>query len=304
MQEKIIHTDSINSYSFVNNNNEKNLNEIIFHTFATDSFLKWLYVSFYSIDLSYGFGIKKIVQTLNSEKYQDLIHKFSNNCEIFNLNLTNDHIAKKINLPINKIEKYKDELKYGSTTEDNFKLKLFISVQLRYLSLKDTFDKISQNKNFKYLIHSDVDVNHRSDLLSKIKKYSFDIALFGRSFLTSMNQPLGAYIILGNTKKTKNFLEKWGQNINSIDFENWQRGYGQITLRDTLINMVKTNEIELFDLSSIQEVKFSKLSEKDADIWLNSNSKHEGSAFDTPFLNSISDISERIHLLSQSLEKI
>lgn len=303
MQEKIIQTDSNNSYSFINNN-EKHSSETIFHTFATDSFLKWLCISFYSIDFSYGFGVKKIVQTLNSEKYQQLINRFSNNCEIYNLNLTNEHIAKKINLPINKIEKYKDELKHGSTTEDNFKLKLFISVQLRYLSLKDTFDKISQNKNINYLIHSDVDVNHRSNILSKIKNYTFDIALFGRGFLTSINQPLGAYIIFRNTHKTKTFLDKWGQNINSIDFEKWQRGYGQITLRDSLIRMVKTNEIELLDLSTIKEIKFSKLSEKDADIWLNSNSKHEGSAFDTPFSNSISDISERIHLLSQSLDKI
>ena len=62
-----------------------------------------------------------------------------------------------------------DELKHGSTTEDNFKLKLFISVQLRYLSLKDTFDKISQNKNFKYLIHSDVDVTIGAILYQKLK---------------------------------------------------------------------------------------------------------------------------------------
>ena len=58
----------------------------------------------------------------------------------------------------------------------------------------------------------------------------------------------------------------------------------------------------VFDLSNNENIKFSKLSETDSDIWLNSNSKHEGSALLTPFLNSINDISERLQNLSEILD--
>ena len=304
LNKKKIKTDSEKPYTFICNE-ENHQNDLIFHTFATNTFLKWLYISLNSINLSYGYSTKKIIQTLNaSDMQKKYINNFSNNCDLYNLVLSDDYIAEKIDIPISKINNFKSELKHGLTTQENYKYKLFISVQLRYLSLKNTLDTYSNNKNFKYLIHSDIDVNHRSNVLNKIQNKNFDIALFGRGFLSNINPPLGAYIIFKNTKKAKIFLEKWGNCINSIEFKYWKRGYGQTTLKEVLSYAIKENDIDFLDLSNLNEIKFSKLSEKDSDIWLNSNSKHKGSAMKVPFEDSVLDLSKKIDNLSNRLDKL
>ena len=63
MISKIIKPDNDQQYSFLGQNEREDI-KIIFHTFSTDNFLKWAFISLNSIDLSYGNETEKIFQTL------------------------------------------------------------------------------------------------------------------------------------------------------------------------------------------------------------------------------------------------
>lgn len=302
MIAKIIKPDANEQYNF-SYQHPYHKEKIVFHTFSTNNFLKWAFISINSIDFSYGYNIRKIFQTLNiNNEQKNLLQKYSNNCHIFDLQLTDEVIAEKTGIPLKLLNKFKDEMKFGLTTSDNYKMKLFISVQLRYLSLRNIFSELRKKENFNFLIHSDVDINHRSNIIEKIQNKNFDIALFGRGFQETSNLPLGAYLIFKNTENTEKFLENWMKNINLLNFKEWPRGYGQISLKNTLITSLKNDEINIFDLSSNKSINFSKASQPNADIWLNSNSKHEGSAFGTPFQNSIHDLGIRAEYLSTKID--
>ena len=304
MISKIIKPDNDQQYSFLGQNEREDI-KIIFHTFSTDNFLKWAFISLNSIDLSYGNETEKIFQTLNiSDAQKVILKKYTNNCHIYDLQLSDEEIFRQIDIPKRLINKFKDDLKHGLTTDDNYKLKLFISVNLRYLSLRNIFSQLKKNTNFNFFIHSDVDINHRSNLVEKIKNVDFDLALFGRNFQKTSNLPLGAYLIFKNTENSEKFLENWMKNINLSSFKKWPRGYGQISLKNTLMTSVKNDEIKLLDLSYTNNISFSKTSDKNSDIWLNSNSKHEGSAFETPFKNSLNDISIRVQDLSNKIDSL
>jgi len=288
-------------YTFNNINNIDN-EKYLFHSFSTSNFLEWLPLHSNSINLSYGNGTKQIIQTLNlTEKQKNVLYCDNKNVEIYNLELDELSISEQINIPLSKIQKFKDELKNGFTTNENYKLKLFISVKLRYLSLKGIFNELQKLSSFSFLIHSDIDINHRTNLIDKIKEYDFDIGLFGRNFLLDQSLPLGAYIVFKNTQNAYNFICDWMKTINNIPFDDWPRGYGQISLCQVLKNSIKRNTIKLLDFSKIENLRMSKLSDDSADIWLNSNSDHSGSSLETPFFDTINDLGKRIYFKSKDL---
>ena len=304
MTSKIIKPDNDQQHIFLGQNEHED-KKIVFHTFSTDNFLKWAFISLNSIDLSYGYEIEKIFQTLNiSDAQRAIIKKYTNNCHIYDLQLSDEEIFKQIDIPKRLINKFKDDLKYGLTTDDNYKLKLFISVNLRYLSLRNIFSQLKKNTNFNFFIHSDVDINHRSNLVEKIKNVDFDLALFGRNFQKTSNLPLGAYLIFKNTENSEKFLEHWMKNINLSSFKEWPRGYGQISLKNTLMTSIKNDEIKLLDLSNVNNTSFSKTSDQNSDIWIKRNSKHEGPAFETPFKNSLKDLSIRLEYLANKIDNL
>lgn len=273
-----INTDSIPSYEFqeININKKK----IIFHSFATESFFGWIPIYFHSIYNSYGFGTKFVFQTVNSlNLYNSSFQGFSEDVDIYNLEISKKYISDKLNININQLERFIKELKIGKLTEENYLLKIFFSVQLRYQSLSKIFLILQNKYDFDYLIHSDIDVYHRTNIIEKVIDKDFDIALFGREFkhLDIDKQPLGAYIILRKTPGALRFLNNFNLEINKLSFNKMPRNYGQISLKKVLLNNIQKAEFKFLDLTLENNLSFSKIggiskSAKYADLWLNSNS--------------------------------
>jgi len=67
---------------------------------------------------------------------------------------------------------------------------------------------------------------------------------------------------------------------------------------------IKNDEIKLLDLSYANNISFSMNSDQYSDIWLNSNSKHEGPAFETPFKNLLNDLSIRLEYLANKIDNL
>lgn len=278
---KTIRSNSTPSYEFQSKNNNSK-NEILFHSFFTESYKGWAPLYMHSINEAYGFGTKYLLQTVNYNKNLNFLNYNSHDIDIYNIDIDNYSIAKKLGINLEKLNSFFIELKNGNLTSENFRLKLFISVQLRYQSLKNIFELSKKKYDFRYLVHSDIDVYHRTNVIEKLKDRNFDIALFGRGFdeieSGKIQQPLGAYLIFQNSPRVITFFDKWYKIIDSIPFEQWPLNYGQLSLRQALIENLKLKEFIFLDLSNEKDINFSKFAflkskEKSDDIWLNSNSK-------------------------------
>lgn len=316
---KKIRTKSAPSYEF-QKVSLKNKNNIIFHSFFTDKYTGWSRLHFHSINESYGFGSRHILQTMNLNEESN-INFNSKDINLYNINIDNKYIAKKLGVSLDKLKILFNKLLIGDLDSESFKLKLFISVQLRYQSLQEIYQHLQESNDFDFLIHSDIDVYHRTNLIEKIDDKDFDIALFGRGFDEKSNevsaQPLGAYLIFRNSPKLNIFFENWNQAINSLPFKEWSLNYGQISLKNVLIDNIKQKKFKLLDLSKEDNINFSKLSflknkNINYDIWLNSNSKfkkdenfskeNRESPNKLSYLTTIQDLSNRIYLkLKKSL---
>ena len=271
----------------------------VFHTFSTKNFLPWFPIYCRSIKQSYGDDSKIILQTLNasSEDFQLLRH-LDASVEIHNLELSDEEISDFLLINSRTLSRFRDEMAYGKTTDENFKFKIFISVYLRYLTIKSMLVLTKKKLNFEYFIHSDVDISHRTDVPKKMGSNNFDLALFGRNYAKSDNVPLGAYLIFKNSESSISFLDYWYSFINEMPFHKWPRGFGQMSLGAALEVNLASKQFKIIDLSEDNEITFSKSSERSSDIWLNSNSKHQGSSFEVPYANSLTDIVETTQAFS------
>jgi hypothetical protein len=275
----------------------------VFHAFATKNFLKWFPIYSKSIKNSFGDKSKIILQTLNATQLDiDLIKYYHENTDIYNCEINVTEISEITKISIDDIIQFQNEMVYGETTSENYKYKVFIAVYLRFRSILTYFQIARKTMDFKYFIHSDIDVSHRMDVTAKLEKYDFDISMFGRGYQNGLSQPLGAYIICRNNEKAKKFFEIWNNLIDSISITDWPRGFGQLTQRDALIEVQCNTNLKFLDLTD-STIGFSKLSEKNKDIWLNSNSHHPGSNFKTPYENTIEDLSKAYVRLSSLFDK-
>ena len=268
---------------------------LLFHSFATNNFLNWLPIYSRSIQNSYGDATNIILQTVNlSEQNREKIHKINSKIKVYNLEISDQEVCAFLGINGKILEIYKNQMAFGSTDNNNYKYKVFISVYLRYLTLKDLISEAKKNYEFEFFIHSDIDVSHRHNLIKKIKERNFDLALFGRKFLKNKNLPLGAFIIFKNNEKSLRVIDEWYDIIKQKKMEDWPRGYGQSSLKTALKKCIMEKKAEILDLNTLIETSFSKDFDTTSDIWLNSNSNFGGSAFDVPFERSSFDIAQSL----------
>ena len=268
---------------------------LLFHSFATNNFLNWLPIYSRSIQNSYGDATNIILQTVNlSEKDHEKINKINSKIEVYNLEISDQEVCEALSINIKTLEVYKNQMAFGSTDNKNYKYKVFISVYLRYLTLKDLIIQAKKNHDFDFFIHSDIDISHRLNLIEKISDRNFDLALFGRKFFENKNLPLGAFIIFKNNEKSLRVIDEWYDIIKQKKMEAWPRGYGQSSLKMALKKCIMEKKAEVLDLNTLIEASFSKDFDSTSDIWLNSNSNFAGSAFDVPFERSSFDIARSL----------
>lgn len=216
---------------------------------STESYLKWLDIFLPSFKYYNGDLEKIVLNTLNcSLKITDTYKKMYPNLVTNNTDLSLEKIAKKVQLPIERIIKSKNGCE-GAHKENH---RLWMNFFADGFRIEKLYETIVDYPNEEYYIHMDIDALFRgkiNEIYESIKKSDINLVYRGQEgqnlneIKHNVFQPDAklsdsklyiAIMGINNTENGKNFIKSWIENINSAPFgirNKWK--WGQYTALKT-----------------------------------------------------------------------
>ena len=246
----------------------------MFHTFATEGFAAWAELFLEAIHFHYGDRVHVLLDGYGlSDDAVATLTRIHGNLRIRNQPEKFEELADKAGVDMATVQRWKKEIEEGATTNENFWFKSFISDDQRYRSMDNVLNYASSN-GFSYLVHADVDIYIR-DRLDRIgpSLENHDLGLFIRQEITD-TKPLGAFLAFRVGAGATSFVDTWMAEIDSVPFTGRKRGWGQIIIKRALEQSHGARVLNFND--NPRPVSYSKTFERDADLWLGSNSRGRG----------------------------
>lgn len=238
---------------------------IIVHSYLTDGFYPW--AEFFLETLFYhhpNINVFLSTRNLNDNQIEKLM-SYGDNIIVENDMLSIKSLAKKYNINVDKLKRFKKQIETNCVNKNNKIWKLLISGDDR---IKSVYDVIKRSPKDSFILHSDIDMYIRQPLdeLFKIVQNN-EISMRFRLNSKTNRKVLGSLQSFKVCDKSINFMERWIYHIDKIPLEKRPLGYGQtscyLAYKD-LADKIKWGDFP---------VKFASPHNRDDDVIRSGNTK-------------------------------
>lgn len=254
---------------------DKKTSKTLVHTFANETYLPWTEMFLEAVRIQHGYDFDVWMDVYNvSEDKKRFLER------IYPLTICDQgngyaELAEQQGVSLETVYEWRDQVAGGITTETNFPFKLFMSVDKRYRNLYEVVRK-ARAQGYKYVIHSDIDIYIRrplTDMLELMKEY--DVGFYFRHHEEKhQRKTLGAFLVFHLTDGAEQYVKCWMDEIDAVSKKERWIGFGQST---QYFAYKKSSTTRFADFSKLDEApRYSKSYNKDAHLWLNSNSVMPG----------------------------
>ena len=250
----------------------ESMDNVLFHTFATQGYLHWAELYLESLRYVYGDNVHIRMDAINFDQDDiKMLKHIKSNLDIRNHIIDYKEEGKKLGIEHDVFQSWKNEVEKGCVTSNNYLFKIFISVNKRYRNMQFVIDE-AKNKGFKYLLHSDIDAYFRKSLNGLFDiMYENDIGAYFRRSSKDTQKVLGAFLVFNLQRNCFPFINEWMHQIDSVPFQNRWRDFGQSVLWYAIINT--KDKVSIVDLATQYKAPiYSQMFDTSAHIWFGSNS--------------------------------
>ncbi|MEX2489687.1 MAG: hypothetical protein WD356_09210 [Pseudomonadales bacterium] len=244
----------------------------LFHSFTTGGYAAWGELFLESLRAVYGSNLNVWIDGLNLSEHQiTVLENTYKDVRVVNEIENDKTVEEVIGTNAEDIHRWMNEIEMGITTGENFKYKLYMSVNKRYRNLGSVI-KDAGDMGYKYFVHTDIDLYFRHEINGVFDILdNHDAAFYFRPAADHTYAVLGAFLAFRLNANTIRFVDEWMAQIDKVPFKERWRGFGQSVLFFTYEKV--GSGVSVADLSSIEQApKISKKFEPNAHIWMNSNS--------------------------------
>jgi len=215
---------------------------MILHTYLTDGFIDWGELFIKSFRFYHGEDIPILLDArdLNDSQIKRL-YQAGKNIKVNNKEIPYKELSKRLNLPINKIKKAKQNIEKGKQKGAVF-WKQYISVEDRYRNTIPEVVKQHLNSSHSHLLHMDIDMYFNKPaypIFELVEKNDISIRFrprirnkHAKNQHKSDKRPpkrcvLGNIIGFKLDPSVLDFFEVWSKHIDKIPLQKKPAGYGQ-----------------------------------------------------------------------------
>ena len=251
--------------------------KVIIHSFLTSGFVPWGEFFLEAVKYLYGERIRVWIdgRDLTDEDIR-LLKSCYSNIEIRNEKSDYEGLAKVAGVDMKTVDRWRMETEQGTMTEENRLCKIFISVNQRYRSMEDVYERAKQT-DFDLLLHCDADVYIRQGLeevFNAMDKNQF--GLFIRTNKPHRLKVLGGFLAFNLKNPPDQFVQTWMNEIDKVAFLDRWKGFGQSVIWFAYEQCKDT--VSIVDFNKLSSgMKFSKKFETERALWVgNSKVKKRG----------------------------
>lgn len=247
----------------------------ILNSFFTQGYSHWAELFLESSIKTFGDQAEIWVDTFNIDEETKIFFETRYPDVKFNhLYIAMEQIANDLNLTKEKVSQLYHNVETGIVNSENFLLKVYISVQLRYRGVIEQVRQASYEKYSKF-VHCDIDLYFRKDWARLDNLYNdFDLAFLRRSEKNHLTNILGAFLIFNLNGEIDMFLSAWEDEIQKVLPRDRWRGFGQSALWFAYKKVCKNTKV--LNLKDLGDPPFLSKTYEDSEIWLNSNNRITG----------------------------
>ena len=245
---------------------------ILVHTFLTANYLGWAELFLESLRRHHGEQIHVRVDSrdLGNEDIA-LLRNVYTNIEIHNKSIDWSDLANDLGVDMVTLHKWHWQISRGLLTNENYHIKQYISVTLRYRSMAAVLRQ-ARDGGYGYVLHSDADIYLRGTLDPFFEIVAdHDVSIYLRpSQRNHAYKVLGAFMGFNLTGQVDRFIDNWMGQIDKVSPPDRWKGFGQSAI---WFAINETDNLSVGDLTTLPTApRYSKTFEDDAALWLGNSS--------------------------------
>jgi len=208
------------------------------HAFFSNGLIEFARVYLESFKLHHGEEIPILFDTRDLERREiHELHDLYGNLTVRNRALDFKRLAELSTLDEQTLRRMKDEIEHEVTTDENFRWKLLMSVEERYMQLLALCQE-QRAAGFTKLVHTDIDSYFRGPITGigdMLDEYDVVMPIRNKKRgLFKKNRKTGriwgCLIGLALEAPSERFLTEWHRRMVEVPFPEKPRGFGQLSL--------------------------------------------------------------------------